>query len=63
MFMEQISNWRTNKNKISDHKIEIGALNEKIGEHKEEISICENETRETPYYWIDQWVNNNIPKY
>ena len=56
MFMDQITNWRKNKNKISENKIHIGEL-------KEEISICENETRETPYYWIDQWVNNNIPKY
>ena len=68
--MEQISNWRKNKNKISDHTIEIGSLNEQIGElkdvigeHREEISICENDNRETPYYWVNQWVNNNLPSY
>ena len=68
--MEQISDWRKSKNKISEHKIEIGSLNEqigllkeKIGEHKEEIATCENETRETGYYWVEQWVKNNLPDY
>ena len=68
--MEQISDWRKSKNNISEHKIEIGSLNEqigllkeKIGEHKEEIAICENETRETGYYWVEQWVKNNLPDY
>jgi len=82
--MDQIKNWRQNKNKISDHKIKIGELNGVIGEHnieiglirdkigqvrdeigveKEHISICENKNRETPYYWVSQWVNNNIPSY
>lgn len=56
MFMEQISNWRTNKNKISKNKIHIGEL-------REEISMCENENRETPYYWVEQWVTNNLPDY
>ena len=89
--MEQIYNWRKNKNDISLHNIEIGSYNEEIGEHnikigelnteigsiretigsiretigehKEEISICENNNRETPYYWVNQWVNNNLPSY
>lgn len=61
--MEQITNWRNNKNKISEHRIEIGLLNEKIGEHKEEISILDNDNRETPYYWVNQWVKNNLPNY
>ena len=68
--MEQITNWRKNKNKISEHNIEIGSINEKIGslrevigEHKEKISICENYNRETPYYWVNQWINNNLPSY
>ena len=82
--MEQIYNWRKNKNDISLHNIEIGFQNEEsgelntkigsiretigsiretIGEHKEEISICENNNRETPYYWVNQWVNNNLPSY
>lgn len=68
--MEQIIKWRKNKNEISDHNIEIGSLNEQIGElketigeHKETISICENNNRETPYYWVNQWVNNNKPSY
>jgi hypothetical protein len=96
--MEQIYNWRKNKNDISLHNIEIGSYNEEIGEHnikigelnteigsikekigsiretigsiretigehKEEISICENDNRETPYYWANQWVNNNLPSY
>ena len=89
--MEQIYNWRKNKNDISLHNIEIGSYNEQIGEHnieigelnteigsikekigliretigehKEEISICENDNRETPYYWVNQWVNNNLPSY
>ena len=75
--MEQITNWRKNKNKISEHNIEIGSLNDQIGllneqigslrevigEHKEKISICENYNRETPYYWVNQWVNNNLPSY
>lgn len=56
MFMEQISNWRTNKNKISENKIHIGEL-------REEISMCENENRETPYYWVEQWVTNNLSDY
>ena len=63
MFMEQITNWRKNKNKISEHKIQIGSLKEQIGEHLEEISICENDTRETPYYWVEQWVDNNLFDY
>ena len=75
--MEQIYNWRKNKNDISLHNIEIGSYNEKIGElkeeigsiretigeHREQISICENDNRETPYYWVNQWVNNNLPSY
>ena len=75
--MEQIYNWRKNKNDISLHNIEIGSYNEKIGElkeeigsiretigeHREQISICENNNRETPYYWVNQWVNNNLPSY
>ena len=89
--MEQIYNWRKNKNDISLHNIEIGSYNEQIGEHnteigelnteigsikekigsiretigehKEQISICENNNRETPYYWVKQWVNNNLPSY
>ena len=75
--MEQIYNWRKNKNDISLHNIEIGSYNEKIGElkeeigsiretigeHREQISICENNNRETPYYWVKQWVNNNLPSY
>ena len=75
--MEQIYNWRKNKNNISLHNIEIGSYNEKIGElkeeigsireiigeHREQISICENDNRETPYYWVNQWVNNNLPSY
>ena len=75
--MEQIYNWRKNKNDISLHNIEIGSYNEQIGElnteigliretigeHKEQISICENDNRETPYYWVNQWVNNNLPTY
>ena len=68
--MEQITNWRKNKNKISEHNIEIGSINEQIGslrevigEHKEKISICENYNRETPYYWVNQWINNNLPSY
>ena len=63
MSMEQISKWRTNKNLISKHKIQIGLLKEQIGEYKEKISICEDNNRETPYYWVNQWVNNNIPEY
>ena len=31
--MEQIYNWRKNKNDISLHNIEIGSYNEQIGEH------------------------------
>jgi hypothetical protein len=82
--MEQIYNWRKNKNDISLHNIEIGSYNEKIGEHnteiglikeeigsfretigehREQISICENNNRETPYYWTNQWVNNNLLSY
>ena len=61
--MEQITNWRNNKNKISKHKIEIGLLNEKIGEQKEQISILDNHNRETPYYWVNQWVKNNLLDY
>ena len=75
--MEQNYNWRKNKNDISLHNIEIGSYNEKIGElkeeigsiretigeHREQISICENDNRETPYYWVNQWVNNNLPSY
>ena len=89
--MEQIYNWRKNKNDISLHNIEIGSYNEQIGsiketigehrekigelntkigsiretigEHREKISICENDNRETPYYWVNQWVNNNLPSY
>ena len=89
--MEQIYNWRKNKNDISLHNIEIGSYNEQIGEHnteigelnteigsikekigsiretigehKEQISICENNNRETPYYWVKQSVNNNLPSY
>ena len=75
--MEQIYNWRKNKNDISLYNIEIGSYNEKIGElkeeigsiretigeHREQISICENDNRETPYYWVNQWVNNNLPSY
>ena len=75
--MEQIYNWRINKNDISLHNIDIGSCNEQIGElnteigsireiigdHKEEISICENDNRETPYYWVNQWINNNLPSY
>ena len=101
--MEQIYNWRKNKNDISLHNIEIGSFNEdigliketigehkekigelnteigsiretigehnseigsireSIGEHREQISICENNNRETPYYWVNQWVKNNLP--
>lgn len=62
MSMEQIIKWREQKNKISDHKISIGALKEEIGLLKEEISICDNICRETPYYWVRQWVNGNIPE-
>ena len=75
--MEQIYNWRKNKNDISLHNIEIGyyiekigelkeeigSIRETIGEHREQISICENDNRETPYYWVNQWVNNNLPSY
>jgi|SaaInlStandDraft_6_1057023.scaffolds.fasta_scaffold04240_2 hypothetical protein len=103
--MEQIYNWRKNKNDISLHNIEIGSYNDQIGlikdtigehnteigkhnteigsirdtigehnteigsirdtigEHKEKISMCENDNRETPYYWVNQWVNNNLPSY
>ena len=38
--MEQISKWRKNRNQISEHKIEIGTL-------KEKILSCENDNRET----------------
>ena len=68
--MDQIKIWRDNKNQISQHKIKIGMLNEQIGElkekvglQKEEIAICENTNRETPYYWVSQWVSNNIASY
>jgi len=75
--MEQISEWRKNKNKISNERIKIGSLNdeignhnyeigilkEKIGSHLEEISILENYNRETPYYWVNQWVKNNLKSY
>ena len=54
--MEQITNWRKNKNKISEYNIEMGSL-------KEQILVCENSNRETPYYWVNQWVNNNLPSY
>ena len=47
--MELISNWIKNNNLIS--------------EYKEKISICENDKRETPYYWVRQWVYNNAPDY
>ena len=68
--MEQITKWRDNKNKISQHNIVIGAFNEQIGEikeligsEKEKISICDNINRETPYYWVNQWIKNNLPDY
>lgn len=61
--MEQITKWRNNKNQISDHKIEIGSLNEQIGEHREKISMLDNDNRETPYYWVSQWVKNNLISY
>lgn len=54
--MEQISKWRKNRNEISEHKIEIGTL-------KEKILSCENDNRETPYYWVRQWVYNNLSQY
>ena len=68
--MEQITKWRDNKNKISQHNIVIGAYNEQIGQikeligaEKEKISICDNINRETPYYWVFQWIKNNLPAY
>mgnify|MGYP001161219914 FL=1 len=55
---------------IGNHNIEIGLIRDKIGQikdeigiEKEHISICENKNRETPYYWVSQWVNNNLPSY
>ena len=47
--MAQISDWIDYKTKIS--------------EYKEQITICENDMRETPYYWVYQWVNNNLISY
>ena len=54
--MEQITKWRENKNSISDFKVEIGLL-------KEKILFRENDNRETPYYWVNQWVKNNLISY
>ncbi|SVE40072.1 uncharacterized protein METZ01_LOCUS492926, partial [marine metagenome] len=48
---------------IGEHNTEIGSIRETIGEHREKISICENDNRETPYYWVNQWVKNNSPSY
>ena len=49
MSMVQITDWIKNNNLIADYK--------------EKIAICENDKRETPYYWVRQWVYNNLPNY
>ena len=49
MSMVQITDWIKNNNLIA--------------EYKEKIAIWESEKRETPYYWVRQWVYNNLPQY
>ena len=42
--MEQISEWRKNKNKISNERIKIGSLNDEIGNHNYEIGILKEKS-------------------
>ena len=49
MPMDQITDWIKNNNLIA--------------EYREKIAICESDKRELPYYWVRQWVHNNLPKY